>query len=323
MATPGRLKRAITLTIVAIPALFTALGAWFYEPVPLGTSADFWHSLCGVRLDRFMENRRTIFAGVYPRTEGWLIYWEQGHHSRSLYRLTPALAAADLAEAIEKLDPRDALYIGSPTVDACRAWLAASASDSAAPERRVLAVTEARISAIVDADTSADKRTLRRFDDFREQWRRGQHVWRNFVFEALFLTAWMAWLAWPVLRGATPKRWALHWGLAPLLLAVPFYLGYAPYAFTFGPTGGFFYSSMLVLVMLPVFLLPCTPLDIAILTALPRPLVELSQLSGPAMAMTSITCLGPVSLVAYGLLGGGAIYLLRLIIARRRLARRR
>jgi hypothetical protein len=139
----------------------------------------------------------------------------------------------------------------------------------------------------------------------------------SYAFESLFLTGWILFAAWPWFRRATPLRWAVHWSLWPLLLFLPYFLGYAPFAFTFGPSGGFVYPGVLLLFSVPVMWFPGTAIDVAILRALPRPLWALSQMTGPAMAMSSMAFIGPIGLTLYGVTVGCVVFGTRCFVERR------
>src|SRR5439155_25141751 len=67
---------------------------------------------------------------------------------------------------------------------------------------------------------------------FEERWRRIQRYHLNVIFEFLYLSALVLVIAWPWLRAAGPKRWALHCGLLPVLFFLPLWTGYAQLTFT-------------------------------------------------------------------------------------------
>lgn len=171
-------------------------------------------------------------------------------------------------------------------------------------------------------DREGQGRAIAELAYFRERWARAQCVLLNYLFESVFLRIWVLFAAWPRLRNASPRSWAVPGALWPLFLFVRHYLGYAPYAFTFGPSGGFVYPDVLLVFSQPVSWITITPVDVAIFQALPRPLSTLSQLTGPATAMSFMTVVGPVGLIAYGLLLGGIIYRTRGIVECRVTGRR-
>ncbi len=88
--------------------------------------------------------------------------------------------------------------------------------------------------------------------------------------------------------------------LSPLLLMLPHYLGYAPYLFTFGPSGGIVYPIVALLITLPASWIPPSSVDIAILSIVPRPLSWISQVPGEAMAWSNKFFVGPVAALLYG-----------------------
>ena len=88
--------------------------------------------------------------------------------------------------------------------------------------------------------------------------------------------------------------------LSPLLLMLPHYLGYAPYLFTFGPSGGIVYPVVALIFTLPASWIPPSAVDVAILSLVPRPLSWISQVPGEAMAWSYRFFVGPVAALLYG-----------------------
>jgi hypothetical protein len=144
--------------------------------------------------------------------------------------------------------------------------------------------------------------------DFRDRQQRYEYRWMTYAFEAVFLAAWLLFVFWPVfLVSGKPSRLKLHWrlGLAPFLLFLPFFLGFAPMALTYGPTGGFVYPHFLMYVGDYVRLVPCTQLDSWMIRSFPNLLGSLSQLSGAPLAYSGRICVGPASsLIFAGLVVG-------------------
>ena len=135
-----------------------------------------------------------------------------------------------------------------------------------------------------------------------ERLRRTDRAWLTYVFEAAFLSAWWLFVAMPWIRGASFARLVIHAAAAPFLLFIPFFLGYAPMTFTFGPSGGILYPLYLVLASIPMSAVPCSQLDIAVWPHLPHVLGWFTQLPGAPMAATNFACVGPASSLGFGLL---------------------
>ncbi len=310
------------LVIVSIPVILVnaplALIAARHKPIGSGTSARFWKLACGVELGAY--ERRQLYSreeGIYPPTDGWLVYYVQMAHERRLYRLKPEAAAADIPEVVGKL-ARDVAEgrPGSKASNACRERLAKGNDDSHDVKGLARAVLEARRT-----DSHLDPRTASYLTPgaekgFHDQWDRAGRVWLNYVFESLWLTGWILFAAWPWFRRASPPHWALHWALWPLLLYLPYFLGYAPWTFTIAPPGGFVYPIVIVLFSLPISVVPGTSLDAAILNSLPRALWPISQDPNPD-SWTSFGFVGPVGVALYGLVLSGIAYFARVRIDRR------
>lgn len=99
-------------------------------------------------------------------------------------------------------------------------------------------------------------------------------------------------------------------------------MGYAPLAFTYGPSGGLLYPLYLLFASLLLDLIPCTSLDRALLGALPRALGRLSQLPGPPSPITFYACIGPIGCLVGGA-AASATYLLFFRMGTRLLAKTR
>ena len=135
---------------------------------------------------------------------------------------------------------------------------------------------------------------------FRERLERAKRVWLTLTFEGVYLAAWLSFVAWP-LFAKSRLRWHWRLGLAPFLLFLPYFLGYAPMTFTFGPSGGFVYPGYLALASLPMQLIPCSVADRHLWRLLPKMLASLSQIPGSPAAVSYMACVGPASSLAFGL----------------------
>lgn len=255
----------VSIPILLLNALIVLVATW-HEPTLSGTSGEFWEYLCGVRLRSFKGHHPYgRDGGIYPTTDGWLIYWTQMHHEQLVYRLRPAVAAADLPEVLAKLGLADARESVKQVSAECRTWLNENKRATMGADTLVQQLTKTRLATLQRNDRRGQGKAtgllyregkivgsaLAEAEDFRERWARAQRVWLNYLFESLFLTAWVLFAAWPWFRRATPRRWAVHWALWPLLLFMPYFLGYAPFTFTFGPSGGFVYPLVLDLFSVP------------------------------------------------------------------------
>ena len=284
------------------------------RPVRSGASTELWEYATGVKLESFTGHARSYYGGIYPPTDGWLVYYVQTHHERVLYRVDPDSAATDLPELIAKLESASGHEQLEPQIaEAYRNWISEYGSDSPNAVALIGEIYDANLRHVAASDSDGHERAVAREAYFRARWARAKRIWMNYAFESFFLTGWFLFLAWPWLRNATPRQWALHFGLAPLILIMPYYLGYPHRLILAGLTGAFIYPMVLetfFLFGLPIILaLPATSLDVVILEALPRVLSPLSQIPRRA-PLAGYLEVAPLKAIVFGMvIGGIAAYL--------------
>jgi hypothetical protein len=284
-----------------------ALKAWHFEPSKPGTSAEYWEYLCGVQLPEFKGHQTySQFGGAYPVVEGKAYYYAQMHHASVLCFVPVGDVLSDLPRVQEQLaNPQPpppvncvryrslcalykesaehrsdcAKYFGSVKVDAMNTQ-----------ELEALRITMAKASKFPPYDEHEDAEFFGRLG-------RAKRAWATFTFEGLYLAAWLMFVV-----GVPPLRMRWFWRVAcaPFLLFLPFFLGYAPMTFTFGPSGGLVYPLYLALASLPMSIVPCSVFDGFVWQLFPKLLSGLSQVPGSPMAATRIACVGPVSSLAFG-----------------------
>jgi hypothetical protein len=317
--------RRIRLAIASVPILLSLalLGrmAMTRRPIIDGTSAEFWEAACGVQLGGFPGYRGYAHYGdIYPTVDGWLYYFTQEHHQQPLHRLAAYDAARDVREVIVRLrsdrpscDPREAASLddarlcelheqGARKRSLCRAVFDEA---SLANEPVPAIITRLRVVSLPAADAfELSGRAAEAEVQLRKRLRQADRAWLTDLFEAAFLASWWLFVAWPWVRRASFRTWLIHVVTAPLLLFIPFFLGYAPMTFTFGPSGGVLYPLYLALAALPMSVVPCSGLDVAIWRRLPMVLAPLNQLPGAPLAWSNSACVGPLSSLAFGVLLG-------------------
>ena len=303
------LFRSVCITLVLATFGSLAFIAWHFEPTRAGTSAEYWEYLCGVQLPGFKGHHEySHFGGVYPVVEGRAYYYAQMHHESLLYSAPADEVLHDLPRVQEALDhPQpppastcvgydslcDLYKKGSERRTGCATYFGGSKVGAMNfQELEALRVNEAKASSFPPYDERQDA-------EFRGRLERAQRAWATFAFEAIYIAAWLIFVV-----GMRPLRVVWHWRvvLAPFLLFLPFFLGYAPMTFTFGPSGGFVYPIYLILASLPMQIVSCSNLDGVVWEHLPNVLAGLSQLPGSPLAATGLGCVGPVSSLAFGVL---------------------
>lgn len=97
----------------------------------------------------------------------------------------------------------------------------------------------------------------------------------------------------------------MHLGLVPILLLLPWYLGYVPWVFTSAfPSGGILYPWLVI----HFRGFPWTEVDSFILRHSPKILEPFSQSSGPPLAISGRGAFGPVAAFWIGLALGACSF---------------
>jgi hypothetical protein len=300
-----------------------AIGLWHYSrvmwPITDVTGDDYWNDV--LHLNGHCGRAK-------PPRDGWFFGAQSDFHGERLFRVAEAEgreAFQRVAPKLENLPPRKVEYV-QKGIDV---WLKKD-RDRTDPLLLLACIHDARLDDYRDQPEMQEyvRATVQSFDD---RWHRLQRYWLNIVFEAGYLGALILFLWWPWLRQAAQWRWALHIGLGPLLLFVPYYLGYAMLSFTTAAQpGGLLYSQVLLWFRRPLVWLigdwnrqlPWTSLDGWLLANLPKPLASISQTPGEMMSISGGGGVGPVFLLELGAVLAVAIYagpmLVRFVNARLR-----
>jgi hypothetical protein len=106
------------------------------------------------------------------------------------------------------------------------------------------------------------------------------------LFEAVFLSFWWLFSFHAGIFGKYNDKFIIRLAFSPLILFIPHYLGYAPYLFSFGPSGGILYPKFAMLVGLIFGWIPFNALEIEVLKMLPQPLSYISQTPSESMAIS-------------------------------------
>lgn len=260
-------RRVVGLTLVAVSlaatwALLLMRGRSFVIATP-GTSAEYWEYLCGVQIASYRGHHRySRFGGTLPEVDSSLHYFDQLHHSQILYSVPTHQALGDAAAV------RTLLFGGEKDLpescdedglDHCADyWNGAERREMC---RRVFRILEtpaspADLRTFRAAVLSGEQARAREAEDhrFMQRLERGRRVWLTLGFEGIYLTAWWLFVAWGLLRVPRLVSWRWRIAVAPLLLFLPYFLGYAPMTFSFGPSGGFVYPAYLILACVPLHL---------------------------------------------------------------------
>lgn len=305
-----RFKLAILFGVLFAAGVWVATFARLLTPIREGTSAGFWRHACGVDLNR--SGKDELWGVFYPSRDGWFIYYDQGMHGQTVYRVEESVALRDFPRIRAKIEPGPEVPADFWGRRALTAWKHADPEmkDGNALLREIQAT---RLVHFRDEDPELARYRSDMEEAFEVRWTRAKRYWLTVLFEFAVLAGLIIFTAMPWLRNAGRLAWSLHVGCLPVLLFVPWLLGYAPATFTsLFPAGGIVYPFILI----PFRGLPWTKVDTVIVEHMPRLLEPLSQLSGPWMAVTGMGAPGPLAIVGVGLVLGVSCFPAATFIAR-------
>lgn len=306
----------IKWAIVAAPiGLIAAALAWLaplMAPVKDGTPAEFWHAACGVRLPSGPSGE--TWSGTYAPRDGWFVYYLQGWHGRFLYRVPASDVQSDFPEVLSRLnagEPAESAYLRG--VSGYRGW--AESEGEKTPESLVAALRQARFKEMrEEKGDEIWQHALKGEEWFEERWKRTNRFWLNIVFEFTYLSAGVVFVAWPWLRRKDRRSWATHVAMAPLVLFLPYFLGYCQYTMTSaGPSGGALYPWLIV--RFRWLHLPLAAEEF-MLQGMPPLLEPLSQRLGPYLGLTGMGGIGVLATAITGLVLGGLTFAIGAILLR-------
>jgi hypothetical protein len=297
--------------LVVAAGLGLAALTWRYgkvmAPIKEGNAADFWQAACLWRPDPNVTKWGMFAPRIYPPREGWFIYACSHFHGEDVYRVRAEVALADFPAVVEELEAAPKGALRAPVEKAYRAW-AREHPDRTDAEALLAALNRAEHEHRREHSEWAYEYGLSRERDFDRRWDEAKRWHWNVFGETAFFLALLLLAAWPWLRNARPWRWALHVGLVPMLLLLPYWLGYAWMTYTsVGPSGGALYPWVIT----PFRGLYWRWIDAPVLRSLPRPLARCSPGPGPIMSMTFLGGVGPVTILALSAALAAVVYLAR------------
>jgi hypothetical protein len=223
-----RHKLLPVLLAVAVLGVVIAMSGHYHYPIRNGCSADFWKSTCGVDIDPNASDKYPGPSGLHPPPkESYLVYCVEHNHRTSLCRVSSSAAAADLPKVVHLLENAPQGMLRKEVELAFQSWCS-------------LAPTKKDAAHLLDEIQSSWTEDLRRVDSesygellssFDTEWERASRFWATELFEFAYLSGLILVVAVPWMRGAGRLGWAMHLGLLPILLMLPYYLGYASATF--------------------------------------------------------------------------------------------
>lgn len=291
-----RKKQAVVSLLFLLEITAVLIFAKLMAPIREGNSAGFWRNACGVDL---RGKGKGPLGGIYQPRDGWYIYYVQGYHGQSLFRVRRSVAVADYSEIIQSIQQSPNKEDAAPVLRRAYAVIERNRSQvEQDPEKLLSLIGDQRMTELKQKDEHLYQYAISEGKAFAERWVRVQRFWMNVVFESILFVGLSLFVFWPWLRDKGWRNTTLHLGLLPLLLFVPYYLGYAGWTFTSaGPSGGVLYPWIIVWFRgFPIW----TPIDQWLLETLPKALEPLSQPLGPMISISGGRPLGPVGAAMIG-----------------------
>lgn len=279
-------------------------------PIPTGDAEDYWQFACGVEVDKF--DGYFPFAretGIFSGRDGWYFYYFREHHGRHVFKVSKESLQSYTSQVFNLLDLEIFATVQENTRDK---YLAKSNSKRLACLDVVKSVNSDQDQFIAQISV----KFANKYDNesFNRQWQRSKRYWLSIVFEGFFLPFWWLFSFHSGVFGKFNKSLAIRLGFSPLLLFFPHFLGYAPYLFSFGASGGILYPLFTGLLSLPLGWLPFNPIDIHILKLIPQPLTYISQIPFSPAAMSFRGSVSPTVLCVYA----GVVLIISKLILRYR-----
>lgn len=268
-------------------------------PIPTGDAEDYWEFSCGVELKKFdgyfPYTRRT---GIFSSIDGWYFYYYQEHHGRHVFKVNKqallnqtgevfSLLENEITDTVQKLSHKAQFELKNTRRLNCL---------------KIKNEVSSNEETFIDKINSQVKTNKKELMSFQLQWNKSKLYWMSILFEAIFLSFWWLFTFSPGLFGRLNKKLLVRLALSPLILLLPHYLGYAPFLYSSGASGGILYPVFALLVSIPLGWLPYNSIDIEILNSLPRPFLYMSQVPFSPMAISFKGGVTPTALLIYSAL---------------------
>lgn len=304
---------AILIAVVNFPLLLCVI---WYEPIQTSTSNRFWRYAVGVNVDKNQYDDPPVcfeifcYYGIYKPVDDSFVYFVQLHHGQVLFKIRRQDAEKDFAKVINLLQKAVKLNTAEPHVSrAFQAWLREDQKRQDNCARLIEKICEARLAEIKEKHSDLYQYYLDEAQLFLKRWERAKYYLFTLAFEFFYITGLILFTARPWLKEAGKISWSIHMGLSPVLLYLPYLLGYPPFLSISGSKGGFVYPaivsfSMFYLMLIEKLFIFLAPYDEIIGRLIPQVLEPLSRIPGPPISATYIGGIGPVSVLCLGIITG-------------------
>ena len=266
-------------------------------PIQDGSSAGFWRNACGVDLD---GTDKGYVGHIYMPRDGWYIYFYQEMHKQTLFRVRRSVAVADYPDVLLRIEHAVNEENTEPGVRyVCEVIEQNRSQVEQDPDKLLLLLRDDKIKRLKQMEGKVLQYFISAEQEFAERWIRIQRFWINVIFEIFFFVGLSLFAFWPWLRNKGKWSVSFHLGLLPMLLFLPYYLGYSTWTFTTaGPSGGALYPWVIVWFRgFPLW----TPVDQWLLENIPKVFEPISQPLGSFLSISGVRPLGPVAALLIGI----------------------
>jgi hypothetical protein len=277
------------------------------SPVQDGLSEDLWYAATKIRLTEGRVHDKRLDA-LYEVKDGYFLYYRNDPKELIVFRVGLDDIQRDLAPMLQRIDAEPPATVEPWVKQGMRVWVAADPDRENAAE--LIQVTGRQQVQWLEKEQPSQLALVRlREVAVRDRWWRER--WYPWVAagEFVYLAGLVLFAAWPLLRNTGPVSWAVHFGLVPVLLFLPFWLGYA--SGSYSPTrlkGGVVYPSLVA----PFSFLPSTAIDPSIAAAFPKVLESVAPIdSAPRTKSPQGEHAGAVAVLGLGAVVGATTYGLR------------
>jgi hypothetical protein len=281
---------------------------WCYPssaPVRPGKADEFWYAATKVRIVAGRQHDALLEA-LYEVKDGTCSYYRNAPREQIVYSVSLDDVQRDLAPLVARIAAEPPEQVPAWVKQGETLW---TESD---PERQDAGVFIRCIGVKRQHALEKDQGSQLSLVRLREGAVRDRRVragWYPFVAagELLYLAALVLFVAWPLLRGSGPTSWSVHLGLFPILLFLPFWLGYGSWAFSpVSLKGGVLYPHLLG----PLDFVPWTNLDSSVASVVPGVLENVAPIDTTVKTQRVLRG-GPSLVFAAGLAIGVTTYGLR------------
>lgn len=302
---------ALLIAYVDLPLVYLAA---IYEPIIPETSQEFWKYAACVDVEKDSVISRSDLMGfgngIYPPTDSWFFYYIQGFRQRYLLKVSQADAMKDFPKVIRILKKSLGNNTLAPYVNkGFNEWLWDSEK---APNDGLLLVENIHRARLAELRLNHPELYHSRIlseEYFIRRWKRIRRYLLSVVFEFVYLTGLILFTAWPWLRNKGRTYYTVCFGLFPVLLFLPYLLGYPP-DLSHKLSGAFIYPAVIMpfVILIHLFkytgIFPFTLFDLIAFRAMPRPLETLSQFPCPEFQANNFMGIGHVSILYIGMVVG-------------------